>query len=71
MDEEIVKELIQEDCNPAYIADELDLVLHDHLYRTRMLINYDILAEKIGDSGASARTAKLMVGYLRPHEIDL
>ena len=71
MDEEIVKELIQADCNPAKIAEELDLILHDPLYRTRMLINYDILAEKIGESGASARTAKLMVSYLRPHEIDL
>ncbi|WP_026896810.1 lipid-A-disaccharide synthase [Daejeonella oryzae] len=71
MDEEIVKELIQSDCNPLKIGQELDLVLHDHLYRTRMLINYDILAEKVGESGASERTAKLMVSYLRPHEIDL
>ena len=71
MDEEIVKELIQADCNPAKIAEELDQILHDPLYRTRILINYDILAEKIGESGASARTAKLMVSYLRPHEIDL
>ncbi len=71
MDEEVVKELIQEDCNPSKISEELDLVLHDALYRTKMLINYDELGEKVGDSGASARTAKLMIGYLRPHEIDL
>jgi lipid-A-disaccharide synthase len=26
--------------------------------------NYDILAQKLGEPGASARTAKLIVGYL-------
>ena len=71
MNEEIVKEFIQEDCNTEKIAEELDLILHDPLYRTRILINYDELSDKIGEPGASMRTAKLMICYLRPHEIDL
>lgn len=65
MDDTVVKELIQQDCNATSIANELDMILHDHLYRTGMLINYDELAEKMGSPGASARAAKLMVEALR------
>lgn len=64
MDEEVVKELIQEDCNPRKIEEELNNILHDPLYRTRMLINYDELALRMGKPGASLRTAKLMLEYL-------
>ena len=64
MDEEVVKELIQSDCNPDKIEEELNNILHDPLYRTRMLINYDELAVKMGQPGASSRTAKLMMSYL-------
>lgn len=65
MDAAIVKELIQQDCTGTSIANELDRLLHDHLYRTGMLINYDELAEKMGGPGASARAARLMIAYLR------
>lgn len=64
MNEQVVKELIQEDCNGVMIARELDMVLNDKLYRTGMLINYDDLALKMGSPGASERAAALMVGYL-------
>lgn len=65
MDDAVVKELIQEDCNSKMIAQELDMILHDQLYRTGMLINYDELAVVMGESGASQRAATLMVGYLK------
>jgi len=65
MNEAVVKELIQEDCNSVMIARELDMILNDKLYRTGMLINYDELALKMGSPGASERAAKLMVGYLK------
>lgn len=64
MDDKVVEELIQEDCNPVKIIAELDNLLHDPLYRTRMLINYDELAERTGEAGASGRAAKLITGYL-------
>jgi lipid-A-disaccharide synthase len=64
MDEEVVKELIQDDCNADKMEEELNNILHDPLYRTRMLINYDELAAKMGQAGASSRTAKLMMEYL-------
>src|SRR5690606_19424511 len=41
MNDGIVKELIQQDCNPKAISSELDMLLNDHLYRTGMMINYD------------------------------
>lgn len=64
MDEEIVKELIQGDCTPAKISEELDELLHNRMYRQRMLVNYDDLAAKVGGAGASGRAAKLIRGYL-------
>lgn len=64
MDDEVVKELIQEDCNPDKVSKELDDLLHDPLYRTRMLINYDELALKMGEAGASGRAAASMYSFL-------
>jgi len=60
MDQSIVKELIQEECTSRTIGDELDLILNDLLYRTEMLINYDELAIRMGEPGASERAAALM-----------
>lgn len=65
MNEKVVKELIQEECTSVMIARELDMILNDKLYRTRMLINYDELALKMGSPGASDRAAHLMIGYLQ------
>jgi lipid-A-disaccharide synthase len=65
MDTEVVKELIQKDCTAEKIAGELGDILYDQMYRTRMLINYDELSNRIGEAGASQRAAKLMIGYLK------
>ena len=64
MDDQVVEELIQEDCNPDKITAELESLIQDPLYRTRMLINYDELSERTGKAGASERAAKLIVQYL-------
>lgn len=60
MDKLVVKELIQEDCNPEKIADELNKLLHDEPYRSSMLENYKQLSLKMGEPGASRRTAELI-----------
>jgi lipid-A-disaccharide synthase len=65
MDREIVKELIQNDCTPEKITKELERLLHDQTYRKTMLDNYNLLDEKMGEAGASAKTADLMIGYLQ------
>jgi lipid-A-disaccharide synthase len=63
MDAAVVKELIQQDCTSAKIADELDNLLNNANYRQVMLSNYDVLDEKMGTPGASAKTAGLIVKY--------
>ncbi|MFC3199733.1 lipid-A-disaccharide synthase [Parapedobacter deserti] len=59
-----VRELIQKDCHVDSIADELDLLINNKAYRENILENYDILKEKMGEQGASQRTAKLIVNFL-------
>jgi lipid-A-disaccharide synthase len=59
----IVKELIQQDCNPDAISAELDLILNNSTYRQAMLGNYNELDERMGTAGASAKTAGLIIKY--------
>lgn len=63
MDEEVVTELIQEDCNTKNIKKELDKVL-DPEYRKKLLAQYDILEQKLGGTGASEKTAQLIITHL-------
>jgi len=65
MDKQVVKELIQEDCNPNKISAELDSILNDKTYRQQMLAGYDELDKLMGEPGASAKTAALIVGYIQ------
>ena len=57
MDQHIVKELIQGECNPFKIREELDLLLNDKNYREAMLSNFEIMREKLGGQGASKKVA--------------
>ncbi|RZA02952.1 MAG: lipid-A-disaccharide synthase [Sphingobacteriaceae bacterium] len=63
MDALVVKELIQEDCSPQKIGTELDAILNNGNYRQQMLDNYDELDKRMGQPGASARTAELIIKY--------
>ncbi|WP_207535060.1 lipid-A-disaccharide synthase [Desertivirga arenae] len=63
MDRLIVKELIQEDCNSEKIGEELELLLGGS-YREEMLKNYQELSDRMGDPGASEKTARLIVKSL-------
>lgn len=60
-----VRELIQTDCTPNSIADEIDLLINDPEYRANIMENYDILWSKMGEPGASQRTAKLIVEFVK------
>jgi len=64
VDREIVKELLQNDL-AMKINNELDRILNDDAYRTRMLGNYKVLKEKLGAEGASKRTAEEIVNDLK------
>jgi lipid-A-disaccharide synthase len=64
MDKKVVDELIQEDCNTKQITATLNPILEGEV-RVKMLSDYNELAEKMGTAGASERTAKLIVNYLK------
>ncbi len=59
MDREVVKELVQNDCNKKRIHEEFTKIIQDQ-GRTKMLQNYDILIDKLGGEGASNLTARLI-----------
>ena len=63
MDEEVVTELIQEDCNTKNIKKELNKIL-DPEYRKKLLAQYDTLEQKLGGTGASEKTAQLIIADL-------
>lgn len=63
MDEEVVTELIQNDCNPMKIKTELTKILEDS-NRKKLLEKYDELEQKLGGIGASEKTAKLIVAEI-------
>ncbi len=64
MDEEVVTELIQEDCTTKRIQEELKKILEPN-HRKKLLANYYLLEEKLGGIGASEKTAKLIVADLK------
>jgi lipid-A-disaccharide synthase len=64
MDKEIIKELIQHDLNEKQLKQELDKLLFDTEYKTKLKNNYKLLKENLGGSGASKRLAKLIYSKL-------
>lgn len=60
MDEEVVTELIQNECNSKKIKTELTKIL-DEKHRAILLKKYNDLEQKLGGIGASQKTAKLIV----------
>ncbi len=64
MDRKVVTELIQDDLTTAGLKEELNLLLQDTV-RDRIKEDYRELIVKLGGSGASALTAKLMLDYLK------
>ncbi|MES2590803.1 MAG: lipid-A-disaccharide synthase [Bacteroidota bacterium] len=64
MDKEIVKELIQNELNGINLKTELDKLLNPET-RNKIIMDYAELKAKLGGSGASKKTAGLMIDYLR------
>jgi lipid-A-disaccharide synthase len=64
MDKELVRELIQNDMTVKNIKKELSLIVEGGGGRASMLAGYTELRNKLGNEGASANTAKLIVESL-------
>jgi lipid-A-disaccharide synthase len=62
---EAVSELIQSDFSLKKLVYELKRILHDPENEKRMLADYREMMIKLGEPGASKRTAELMVSKLR------
>ena len=58
---QVVKELIQHECNTANLQRELARILNDKTYRGQMLDHYKMLRDKLGGPGASANTATILL----------
>ncbi len=63
MDQEVVTELIQDNCNTKNIKKELTKILNPE-YRKNLLTQYDTLEQKLGGTGASEKTAQLIISDL-------
>jgi lipid-A-disaccharide synthase len=64
MDKEVVKELIQQDFNTENLAAELSKILADDI-RIKMIHEFSELKKLLGNSGASTKTAKMIVDTLK------
>lgn len=64
LDKPAVKELIQGDMNANELNKEFLKIAVETTERQQILSDYETLVNKLGNSGASARTAQLMLNYL-------
>lgn len=64
MDKEVVTELIQDKFNSKNLKKELSKIL-DEKGRKKMIETYSVLEEKLGGTGASDKTAQLIVSSLK------
>jgi lipid-A-disaccharide synthase len=64
MNRMVVRELIQNELNRANLRFELNKILLDKNNHKRILSDYSLLKEKLGDAGASRKTAELILKNL-------
>ena len=64
MDKGLFKELIQHDCTPQKISQELDNLLDNCVYREKMMADYRNVRDVLGGKGASEKVAGAMIEEL-------
>ena len=60
-----VKELIQDDCSPSVLMNELNLLLSNRDYREKILDGYRVLHQKLGSGDVVRRVAAQMVAVVK------
>ena len=68
MDREVVSELIQKDCNPKRIREEIKKVLPDGNHHEKLTLNYKKLKDVLGGQGASENAASILLEELYNNE---
>jgi len=64
MDRMVVKELLQHHFTLKNLQEELHLLLHDQVYRKRIMTDYESIIKRLGGEGASAKTAHSIIESL-------
>lgn len=64
LNKESVKELIQNECNPTRIKQELKLILPNGTKHSQLIKEYDDLIQLLGDGGASKKAAEAVIAEL-------
>jgi lipid-A-disaccharide synthase len=64
VDKPVVKELIQGDCTIKNIHAELEQLIPETQYRKDMLAGYQEVSGRVGDTGVSQKTARLIAAYM-------
>jgi len=65
-EKDIVREFIQHEAQPRAIADEIDHILTDDVYRNNMIDELAKVREKLGKEGGSNNIAQLAYEMLQP-----
>lgn len=65
MDREVVRELIQYECNARQINEELKLLLKGGAKREKVLADYEIMRQNLGGGGASEKVAQSLLKTIR------
>lgn len=65
MDELVVKELIQQDCNAKTVHDNLSQILENPEERATMQQKFKTLKDRLGQKGASERAAKAIINSVK------
>ncbi len=64
MDKEVVTELIQSELNHTNLVSELKKIILNQSHRSNLLLQYQLLKEKLGKRGASEKAAKIILDFL-------
>ena len=64
MGREIIRELVQMDCNPKTVAAELRKILDDERYDAEFQRNYAELMQRMGSAGASQRAEQAVIKFV-------
>ena len=63
-EKEINRELLQDDMNEVSLADEIDKLMWDEAERRRMLEDFEVVQQRLGQPGASERAAQVVLNNL-------